>query len=377
MTALTDFEKFYKEKGEFHNLQFTLDRIRTAANEAGISDEIASKVVHIAGTNGKGSTSFFLEQILSARGQTTACFTSPHIHSITERIRLNGEEITADEFSNLFSSLKPLIEKHSLSYFEGLTLIAFSYFKANMPDTAIIETGLGGRLDSTNILNRKIPVITSISKDHTEYLGDDLLKIADEKLAIIKNNLLVFAGDNTEYMNKYLDYKLHTKTVVRASYSEQDYMGFSQPYANNLRLAESVADFIISGDMPENLKLPKCRCERIGQFILDGAHNEDALKKLAARFKNEKPVAVFDTTSDRDTGTLIKILEQFTSKIIVTSIPDFDRSIDPDSFTTSHIKERNPESALKIAVELSRNADILVCGSLYLCAHVREILTKG
>lgn len=161
----TEFELFYKTRGEFQNLEFTLKRIQSAADEIGINDDIASKTVHIAGTNGKGSTAFFLEQILTHRGLSTASFTSPHITSVTERIRLNGNDISLPEFDKLFHELKPVITKHSLSYFEALTLIAFRYFKNSRPDAAIIETGLGGRLDSTNILEKKIPVITSISID--------------------------------------------------------------------------------------------------------------------------------------------------------------------------------------------------------------------
>ena len=243
------FESYYKERGEFNNLEFTLDRIEKAAEEAGISDNLAKQTIHIAGTNGKGSTAHFIDQILSHRGLTTACFTSPHIESVTERIKLNGLSISPDEFNNVFKDLRHIIDKYSLSYFEGLTLTAFKHFSMNMPDVAIIETGLGGRLDATNILKKKIPIITSISKDHVEYLGDDILKITDEKIAIVRNNLLVFVGNNTEYLNKYLDYKLHSKTIIRAQYTDEPYMGFNQPFANNLRLAESVCDFHNSGQL--------------------------------------------------------------------------------------------------------------------------------
>lgn len=377
LKTVSDFELFYKNRGEFNNLEFTLNRIKNAASEACIDDCIADNVVHIAGTNGKGSTAFFIEQILAHRALSTACFTSPHISNIRERIRLNGYDITSEKFDQTFNHLKPLIIKHNLSYFEGLTLIAYKHFKNNMPNVAIIETGLGGRLDSTNILDKKIPVITAISKDHVEYLGDDVFKIADEKLAIIKNNPVVFIGDNSEHMNTYLNDKLHDKTIVRGNYSDENYMGFGSPFANNLRLAKSVSDFIMKGEMPQILKLPKCRGEKINGFVLDGGHNEAALLKIAERFAGKKPVVVFSSTSDRDSALLLKVIETFADKIIITTIPDFERSLDPNLLSTSHIKEKDPLKALKIAVELNKNTDILVCGSLYLCAHVREILTKG
>lgn len=377
LNTATLFERYFAENSEFKRLELTLDRLSAAAEELDVCSDIAKNVIHIAGTNGKGSTAYFIEQILAHRGLSTALFTSPHIHSVTERIRLNASDISVSEFDRLFELCRPLIEKHQLSYFETLTLIGFKYFKDNMPDAAIIETGLGGRLDSTNILDKKIPVITTLSMDHTDFLGDDILKITDEKIAIIKNNLLVFAGNNSEYVNKYLDFKLHTKTIVRAKYSEEPYRDFQPPFADNLRLAEAVSDYIIHGTMPATLKLPPCRDERFGRFVLDGAHNEEGLQRLADRYAEKNPIVIYTSTSDRDTEAMLGILSRFASRIILTSIPGNERSIDPNTINTNSIKETDPESALKIAVELSENADILVCGSLYLCAHVREILAKG
>jgi len=371
------FESYFKDKGEFKNLELTLDRIKSAAADSGIDDNIAQRVIHIAGTNGKGSTAYFIDQILRHRNTDTALFTSPHISSVTERIKLNGKDISQSDFDRIFTELKHSVEKYQLSYFETLTLIAFRYFKDNMPDAAVIETGLGGRFDSTNILDKKIPVITSISKDHTDYLGEDLLGIAGEKLAIVKNNLLVFAGDNTEQVNIYIDDVLHTKTIVRAEYSSEPYYGFTQPYANNLRLAEAVCDFLTCGSLPKTLSLPACRMERFGQFILDGAHNVDALKKLACGFSDSRPAVIFSCTNDRDINELTAVLKTFSSNIIITEIPDNPRSIKTNSLNIQDtLIEPDIAKALKIGVELSSNADILVCGSLYLCAHVREILSR-
>lgn len=372
----TLFEIFFKQRGEFKNLELTLNRIRNAAQSFGISDNIAKNIIHIAGTNGKGSTSYFIDQILRFRGHSTGLFTSPHILNVRERIKLNGEDISPDDFNRLFSIVEPAVIQHTLSYFETLTLMAFYYYKEKGIDTAIIETGLGGRFDSTNILNRKIPVITSISMDHTEYLGNDIITIANEKLAIIKDNPVFFLGSNAEEVRSHVHAQLGDRTVVEPEYSETPHRGFEPPYANNLRLAEAVCDHICKGGMPESLKLPMCRMERFGRFVLDGAHNEDGLNKLAQTYSGRAPIIIFSCTKDRDALKHINILKTIAADIIATQIPDNERSIDVNDLNIDIPKRANVRDAVKLAVELNRNTDILVCGSLYLCAAVREILVK-
>lgn len=370
------FEEYFSEKGEFKNLEFTLNRIKKACQDAGINDDISSNTIHIAGTNGKGSTAYFIDQILRHRGLRTGLFTSPHINRVNERIKVDNKDISDLDFNNLFSSLKETIDNNNLSYFEALTLIAFKHFKDSDPDAAIIETGLGGRLDSTNVLNKKTPVITSISLDHTEYLGDNIFKIADEKLAIIKDNSPVFIGANTEQMNTYIHEQLSEKAIIKSDYSDDEYKNFESPYSNNLKLAELVANSIKTGSYPEKLELPKCRLERLRKFLLDGAHNEDAILNLFSNIKN-KPTTIFSSTSDRETEELLKIVEKYSSEVILTEIPDSQRSVDIDKIKTTAIKEKNLRKAIKIAVELSGNADILICGSLYLCGCAREVIKNS
>ncbi|WP_303852368.1 folylpolyglutamate synthase/dihydrofolate synthase family protein [Seleniivibrio woodruffii] len=372
----TLFEIFFKQRGEFKNLELTLNRIRNAAQYFGISDNIAKNIIHIAGTNGKGSTSYFIDQILRFRGHSTGLFTSPHILNVRERIKLNGEDISPDDFNRVFSIVEPVVISFSLSYFETLTLIALYYYKEKGIDTAIMETGLGGRFDSTNIINTKIPVITSISMDHTEYLGNDIITIANEKLAIIKDNPLFFLGRNTEEVRKHVHAQFPDKTIVEPDYPDTLFRGFEEPYADNLRLAESVCDLICKGEVPENLKLPMCRMERFGRFVLDGAHNEDGLKKLAHSYRGKDPVLIFSCTRDRDAQKHINIMQAVAADIIATEIPDNERSIDVNDLNMDILKRANVSEAVKLAVELNRNTDILVCGSLYLCAAVREILVK-
>jgi len=151
--------------------------------------------VHIAGTNGKGSVSHFLASILMEQGYKTGLYTSPHLKDYRERIKVNGTEIEKDFVVDFVKSAKHAIEKIQPSFFELTVIMAFLYFKETGTDIAVIETGMGGRLDSTNIITPLISVITNISYDHSEFLGDTLEKIATEKAGIIKENIPVIIGE--------------------------------------------------------------------------------------------------------------------------------------------------------------------------------------
>ncbi len=145
--------------------------------------------IHIAGTNGKGSTASFLASIFMEAGYKTALYTSPHLIRFTERIRINGKEISEKKLVEYTEPLIPVIEKTNATFFEATTCIAFQYFADQKVDIAIVEAGLGGRLDSTNVLRPLVSVITNVSFDHTEYLGNTLTKIAREKGGIVKRNI--------------------------------------------------------------------------------------------------------------------------------------------------------------------------------------------
>ena len=149
------------------------------------------KSLHIAGTNGKGSSSHFMASILQEHGYKVGLYTSPHLHSFTERIKINGIQVAEEWVADFVSSRLDLIEKVRPSFFEWTVIMAFTYFKEQQVDFAIIETGLGGRLDSTNIISPLACLITNISFDHQDLLGDTLEKIASEKAGIIKSQIPV------------------------------------------------------------------------------------------------------------------------------------------------------------------------------------------
>ena len=153
------------------------------------------RIIHIAGTNGKGSTAVFISEILKAGGYRTALYTSPHLINITERIKINGKNISIKIFDDLSKKYLKRAVKYKLSYFEYLTVLAFIYFAEQKADVAVIETGLGGRFDATNIIEKPlICIITSIAKEHQEILGTSIEKIAFEKAGIIKNGAYVVCG---------------------------------------------------------------------------------------------------------------------------------------------------------------------------------------
>lgn len=155
----------------------------------------AFKSIHVAGTNGKGSTSHLLASILQEAGFRVGLYTSPHLKSFTERIRINGKEVPNEYITNFVNENKKVIEEVMPSFFEVTVVMAFDYFSKQKVDYAIIETGLGGRLDSTNIIIPELSVITSISLDHQDLLGDSIALIAKEKGGIIKEGIPVVVGE--------------------------------------------------------------------------------------------------------------------------------------------------------------------------------------
>ena len=167
--------------------------------------------IHVAGTNGKGSVCSILASILQSAGYRTGLYTSPHIRLFNERIRINGECIPNEDIARLASKLMPEIEKEHTTFFEVTTAMAFAWFAEQNVDIAIIETGMGGRLDATNVIESPLAtIITSIDLDHTEYLGSDLLSIASEKAGIMKIGSPVIIGESRiELLSFFKSFAIH------------------------------------------------------------------------------------------------------------------------------------------------------------------------
>lgn len=265
------------------------------------------KCVHVAGTNGKGSTSSMIASVLQEAGYKVGLYTSPHLKDFRERIKINGEMISEDFVVGFIASNKSFFEKNELSFFEMTVGLAFEYFAKEKVDVAVIEVGMGGRLDSTNIITPLVSVITNIGFDHTQFLGTTLDAIAGEKAGIIKPNVPVVIGEYTEetkpvfvakaedckseiyfasdliqkeYPSGLLgDYQVHNKkTVVQAVEVLKSYFEISE---ENLKdgLLNVVANTGLLGRWQQIHSGPKVIC--------DTAHNSHGLKIVLNQIQKE------------------------------------------------------------------------------------------
>lgn len=264
------------------------------------------KSIHVGGTNGKGSTSHMLASVLQEAGYKVGLYTSPHLKSFTERIRINGNEIPKRKVTSFIKRQKDFLENQKLSFFEMTVGMAFDFFANEKVDIAIIEVGLGGRLDSTNIITPEVSVITNIGLDHTQFLGETLPEIAYEKAGIIKKNIPVIIGEkqvevkevfkqkaketnakiyfasdtDVEYKTDLLgDYqKNNSKTAVAAIRSLE---GFEVSSKN-------IADGLMNVVKNTNLKGRWQILQEKPKVICDTAHNKEGLHIVLNQLKREK-----------------------------------------------------------------------------------------
>lgn len=296
--------------------------------------EQALKTLHIAGTNGKGSTSSMLASILQEAGYKVGLYTSPHLKDFRERIKINGEEIIEAFVVDFIAANQPFLEQESLSFFEMTVGMAFQYFKEEQVDIAVIEVGMGGRLDATNIITPLVSVITNIGKDHVAFLGNTLEAIAGEKAGIIKAGVPVVIGE----------YVAETKPVFIAKAKEMGSPIYfaSETYASNtwtsdlkgiyqqknIRTVRQVIELLrkewnISEEMEKmglqhvvkNTKL-QGRWQVLQEnpkVIADTAHNEHGISIVMEQLKTEKYkqlYIVFGVVNDKDLQSVLPFLPQ-------------------------------------------------------------------
>ncbi|MGN0521342.1 MAG: bifunctional folylpolyglutamate synthase/dihydrofolate synthase [Eubacterium sp.] len=343
-----------------------LERIGTLLNAMG-NPQNSLKIIHIAGTNGKGTVCNLIAKALCDLGYSVGLFTSPWITDYREQIQINGEPISEENFAYYVDKYKD----NNCSEFELLTAIMYKYFYDKGVDWAVVECGMGGLEDSTNAIpSPELAVITSVSMDHTAFLGDTLEKIAFQKAGIIKENTKVVLYPNPKTQKVFIDACSKTNSQL---FCVDDTGNFC---LNNIETAKTALSALNLKTDINPISLP-ARQEYIGDNImLDGAHNPDGAKALVKNLPKRKITAVIGMMRDKDIQSYLNIVAPYCSKIIITT-PSNPRSVSAQDLMMIAKKYcpdvtavENPSDAVKI----SDYDFLLICGSFYLARDVRKEL---
>lgn len=377
--------------------------------------------IMIAGTNGKGSTAAIIASILQHAGYKTGLYTSPHLVDVKERIRIDGKKISARDFGRTVAAVKQAM-KQPASYFEVLTTAALLHFQSNKIDIAILEVGLGGRLDATNVCRPLVSVITNIDFDHTNYLGKSLTAIAREKAGIIKKRgICVTAArqkqvlavlESTCRRNHAAIYQLGKDMNISRRrdglvsyfglYGNLDNLTLPLPgrhQLNNAALALAVIEIIGKKGFPADAQAIKkglaatrweARLEvlcRQPLFVVDGAHNPAGINVLCDSLKNDFTfchlVIIFSALADKDYRKMLRKIAPLADKIIITQlqtpravpvseIHDYLRKIGYGAVVTENVAE-----AVLRAYDLAGKQDMIcAAGSLYLAGEIKQAFPR-
>jgi dihydrofolate synthase / folylpolyglutamate synthase len=371
-----------------------------------------TKFIHVAGTNGKGSVCSYLTHIFLENNLTVGTYTSPYLVDFNERIRLNGLMISDDdllkEINNIytFNETFSKVYKEHLAFFELLTLMALSYYNRLHVDVVIMEVGLGGLLDATNVMNYDVSLITNIGFDHMKQLGNTLESIASNKLGILKpkNHLISTVDpDLYPYFISYMkDLDVSFKLINHNIYQLKDlnpitYIYKHQTYSVSLLGKHQVLNSILALEAALHLYpsldiksvqngLKKAiwagRLEQIiDQVYIDGAHNIHALSALADSlldtFKDKKIHVLFSALGDKDIKAMLAVIDTFSSRVVITSFDDF-RYKDLSEFMDQnhvYIKDFN-EAFDSIHTKLTSKDILLITGSLHFVGYAKKMLSK-
>jgi dihydrofolate synthase/folylpolyglutamate synthase len=377
-----------------------LDRMRAALATLGNPQRAFPAAVQIAGTNGKGSTAAMTESILRAAGLRTGLYTSPHLSRFTERIRIDGREADGDWLAALDGQLAAV--DVPLTYFEVATALAFLAFAASRVDVAVLETGLGGRLDAVTTAEPIATAITSIGFDHTAYLGDTLTAIAGEKAGILKPGVPCFLGSLPPEADTEITRVAHS---VGAPLSRlgQDFPPLPGPLAlpgahqrGNAAIAVALAraaatrlgrplDDLTIADGLARVTWPG-RLERLSDdLLLDCAHNEEGARALAAALPAiaaSRPIVLLTSiVNDKDPAAMFAALAPLATAVVTTrspntrAIPATDLATTAHRFHTDVTPLDDPAAALAEARHRATPEGLVVaCGSIFLIGHLRAHL---
>jgi len=365
-----------KSKGRYE-LEYLIDFLNKIGNP---QDKL--KCVHVAGTNGKGSTCVMINQGLIEAGYKVGFFSSPHLVKFNERIRVNNKDISDEDLDRYTEELKRLQEKTKidLSFFEAAVVIAYLYFLEKKVDYVVLEVGLGGRLDATNTCKPIISVITSIAMDHVHMLGETIEEIAGEKAGIIKENVKVVTSATGKSLKVVEEKCVEKNCSLVISGDKELELGLKGKYQKeNGSLAYSVLwELDISEEaILKGLKNAKWkgRFEFIEENVLvDCAHNVDGVRAVVESVKelNKEVVLVFGVCDTKDVKGMVNELKKLNLKKVIVTRSKVERAMDPvllkEYFSDAVVKEDVKES-IEYAKSISKSL-ILVCGSIYLIGEI-------
>jgi len=426
----------YREALEYLDRHITLgikpglDRIQGLLDYMGRPDE-GYPIIHIAGTNGKTSTSRFATLLLVAHGLNTGTYISPHLQRVEERLSINERFATEEEFAlaisdvAAFAELREKAGEEANTYFELITAAAFALFADQAVNAAVLEVGLGGRLDATNVVDAEVCVLTSIGIEHTEYLGEDVATIAGEKLAIAGPNSVLVSGPLPDAAlevaeSRARDLGIHHRhygkdfSVLDAergvggwlatiSGAEETYEDLFLPLHGryqlvNLANAIAATEALLGRKLDDELVREAVgaatvpgRMEVLGThplIMVDGAHNADGIAVLAESLAEEFPTTrwqlVLGVMGDKNVEAMIESLAPHVDGVITTA-PESERAVPPVQLAdrisglvdVPVLIAEEVELALDMArAESGPDGAILVAGSLYLVGEARELLTQ-
>jgi dihydrofolate synthase/folylpolyglutamate synthase len=358
----------------------------------GAEGNVTPTFIHVAGTNGKGSVCAMLDSILRVAGYRTGLYTSPHLVDFRERIRVNGEQIPEAEIARILSEMRHATEgwTHSPTFFELATVLGLRHFADAKVDWVVLETGMGGRLDSTNAVNPVVSVLTPIAMDHAQWLGDTIQKIAAEKAGILKAGIPAVSATQTpeaaavlearalevDAPLRFVDRPLEVTVGLRGSHQK-----------NNAALAvaalEEVGLLVPRSAIAEglvNVWWPG-RFQRLGHYVLDGGHNSHAAAQLVKtwreEFGEEQALVIFGALADKDFAEMLAILSPIVGDLWIVPVRSA-RSADVEILAASSPiparKFARLEEALSEATQQSRR--VLISGSLFLVGEAMELLNR-